>query len=103
MVKMPFLALALSAALATSVTAATPPPLLGRQYLSHAKVSPARAQLTATAVVRGTVISRELEREKGGSGLRYSFDIRVGDVVHEVGIDAITGRVLENSIDDGSD
>lgn len=97
------LALTLSAGLALPAAAATPPPLLGSQYLSQAKVSPARAQLVATAVVHGTVISRELEREKGGSGLRYSFDIRVGKVVHEVGIDAITGRVLENSIDDGRD
>ena len=102
MMKMPFLTLALSAGLALSAMAAAPP-LLGSQYLSRAKVSPARAQLVATAVVHGTVISRELEREKGGSGLRYSFDIRLGNVVHEVGIDAITGLVLENSIDDGSD
>ena len=41
----------------------------------------------------------ELEKEKGGSGLRYSFDIEKGRVIHEVGIDAKTGRVLENSVE----
>jgi hypothetical protein len=39
----------------------------------------------------------ELEKEKGGSGLRYSFDIKNGGVTHEVGIDAKTGKLLENS------
>jgi hypothetical protein len=38
-----------------------------------------------------------LEKEKGGSGLRYSFDIKRGAVVHEVGVDAQTGAVLENA------
>ena len=38
----------------------------------------------------------ELEREKGGSGLRYSFDIRHGSITQEVGVDAQTGKVLEN-------
>lgn len=37
-----------------------------------------------------------------GSGLRYSFDIRQGKVVHEVGVDAADGEVLENS-DDSND
>jgi uncharacterized membrane protein YkoI len=37
-----------------------------------------------------------LEREKGGSGLRYSFDIKSDGTVYEVGVDAQTGKVLEN-------
>jgi hypothetical protein len=39
----------------------------------------------------------ELEKEKGGSGLRYSFDIKSGKITYEVGIDARSGEVLENS------
>jgi len=35
-----------------------------------------------------------LEREKGG--LRYSFDIKSGSAVYAVGVDARTGKVLEN-------
>lgn len=42
-------------------------------------------------------MKEELEREHGGSGLRYSFDIRLDKKWREVGIDAKTGRVLENS------
>jgi uncharacterized membrane protein YkoI len=34
--------------------------------------------------------------EKGGSGLRYSFDIKSADGLYEVGVDAQTGKVLEN-------
>jgi uncharacterized membrane protein YkoI len=45
----------------------------------------------------GTITDEELEREKGGSGLRYSFDVKNGKVTYEVGVDAQTGRVLENS------
>jgi uncharacterized membrane protein YkoI len=37
-----------------------------------------------------------LEREKGGSSLRYSFDIKSDGAVYEVGVDAQTGEVLEN-------
>jgi hypothetical protein len=54
-----------------------------------------------TALVGGAgVVSgytgEELEKEKGGSGLRYSFDIKNAGVTHEVGVDAKTGKLLEN-------
>ena len=39
---------------------------------------------------------RSKPREKGGSGLRYSFDVQANGITYEVGIDAVTGRVLEN-------
>ena len=55
-----------------------------------------QARQRALKVRPGHVIKQQFEREKGGSGLRYSFDIRVGGVTYEVGIDAKTGRVLEN-------
>jgi len=38
-----------------------------------------------------------LEEERGGSGLRYSFDIKNNKVTYEVGVDAKTGKVLENA------
>jgi uncharacterized membrane protein YkoI len=47
----------------------------------------------------GRVVDEELEHERGGSGLRYSFDIKNGSVTYEVGVDAMTGRVLENGVD----
>jgi uncharacterized membrane protein YkoI len=38
-----------------------------------------------------------LEKEKGGSGLRYSFGVKSRKALYEVGVDAQTGKVLENS------
>jgi peptidase YpeB-like protein len=45
----------------------------------------------------GTIKSEELEKEKGGSGLRYSFGIKNGNATYEVGVDAQSGDVLENT------
>jgi hypothetical protein len=38
-----------------------------------------------------------VEKESGGSGLRFSFDIKNSAGTHEVGVDAVTGALLENS------
>ena len=97
------LALLLVAGLLLPAAADASAPLKGSRYLSQAKITLAQATKRALAVERGTILDVELEREKGGSGLRYSFDIRVRKVVREVGIDAVTGRVLEDSIDNGND
>lgn len=45
----------------------------------------------------GKIVDQELEKESGGSGLRYSFDIKHGAKTYEVGVDAKTGKVLENA------
>jgi uncharacterized membrane protein YkoI len=71
----------------------------GQKYASEAKISMAQATKIALHAQPGTITDRELEREGGGSGLRYSFDIKSGKVMHEVGVDAKTGTVLENSIE----
>jgi uncharacterized membrane protein YkoI len=73
--------------------------LTGEQYLSQAKVPPAQARKLALQTYPGKIISEELEKEAGGSGLRYSFVIRHDQAKHEVGIDAKTGKLLENSIE----
>jgi uncharacterized membrane protein YkoI len=44
----------------------------------------------------GKITDAELEKERGGSGLRFSFDIKNGGKTCEVGVDARTGKVLEN-------
>ena len=56
-----------------------------------------RARAIALAARPGDIVAEELEREHGGSGLRYSFDIRSHGVVYEVGVDANSGAVLENT------
>ncbi len=71
----------------------------GSQLSSQAKFSLAQARFIALHTVGGTIVSQELEKEHGGSGLRYSFDIKTAGVLREVGIDAKTGALLENSAD----
>jgi uncharacterized membrane protein YkoI len=73
--------------------------LTGQQYAGDAKIDINAARGIAQKVFFGTILSEELEREGGGSGLRYSFDIRKDGVTHEVGVDAVTGKVLENSVE----
>jgi hypothetical protein len=47
---------------------------------AEARVSLAAARATALATRSGEIVFEELEQERGGSGLRYSFDIRSGPV-----------------------
>jgi uncharacterized membrane protein YkoI len=71
----------------------------GEEYAKDAKITMEQATTIALQALPGTVIDKELEREDGGSGLRYSFDIKSAGVTHEVGVDAVTGKVLENSLE----
>ena len=87
----------IAAALLTSAASAAPQHFVGGKYLKLAKVSLNEARAVALKARPGTITDQELEKEKGGTGLRYSFDIRSNDGVHEVGVDARTGAVLENS------
>ena len=54
-----------------------------------------QARAIALKADPGTVMGQELEKEPGGSGLRYSLDIKAGAKTYEVGVDAQTGAVLE--------
>ena len=69
---------------------------VGQDLAGKAHVSIARARLIALKAHPGHIQDQELEREAGGSGLRYSFDIVNGGKTFEVGVDALTGAVLEN-------
>jgi uncharacterized membrane protein YkoI len=92
---------AFAAVLLTSLTAsvslAAPRSYSGQELDKNAKITMAKATTIATKGRPGEVTDRELEREGGGSGLRYSFDIKSAGTTYEVGVDAITGKVLENS------
>ena len=68
----------------------------GEKLAKQAKIGIAQARAIALKAHPGKITDEELEREKGGSGLRYSFDIRRGSITQEVGVDAQTGKVLEN-------
>jgi len=69
----------------------------GEELATEAKVSIVQARAIALQAHSGKITDEELEREPGGTGLRYSFDIKRGRVTQEVGVDAETGRVLENA------
>ena len=81
---------------ATAASATPPQHFAGANLLPMAKVTLAQARQTAVRAHPGVITDQELEKERGGTGLRYSFDIRSQGKTYEVGVDARTGRVLEN-------
>ena len=66
----------------------------GEELAKYAKVTLPEARAIALKAFPGKITDEELEKEKGGSGLRYSFDIKNGGVTHEVGVDAKNGKLL---------
>ena len=68
----------------------------GQKLAGKAKITIEQARAIALKAHHGQITDEELEREGGGSGLRYSFDVKKGAVTYEVGVDAVSGRVLEN-------
>ncbi len=64
---------------------------------AHPTITMGEARAIALKAYPGTIVKAELEHEGGGSGLRYSFDMRQGKSWREVGVDAKTGHVLENT------
>ena len=91
-------ALAMAGA-ALLVAAMALPPGLASAEAAPAKrvvISMSKARAIALKAFSGKIIKEELEHEHGGSGLRYSFDMRRGKHWREVGVDAMTGHVLEN-------
>jgi uncharacterized membrane protein YkoI len=71
----------------------------GEDLAKDAKVTLPEARAIALKAFPGKITDEELEKETGGSGLRYSFDIKDGGVTHEVGVDAETGKLLENRVE----
>ncbi len=70
----------------------------GEKLAKNAHITIDQATTIALKAHPGTITDKELEREKGGSGLRYSFDVTGSDgKKYEVGVDAMTGKVLENA------
>ena len=84
------------AAIALAVATIPAMAYTGQNLAKDAKVSLTEARAIALKAHPGKITDEELEKEKGGSGLRYSFDIKRGAVTQEVGVDAKSGKVLEN-------
>ena len=70
----------------------------GHELAKNAKVTMKEARAIALKAHPGKITDEELEMENGRSGLRYSFDIKRGKTAktQEVGVDAMSGKVLEN-------
>ena len=86
-----------------AATALAPPAfaLEGEKLSGEATLTLDQAKTAALKAQPGTILDQELEHRSGGSGLRYSFDIKVGTATHEVGIDAKTGATLVNHAEGG--
>lgn len=80
-------------ALAFSASALAYP---GEEFAKDARIDIQAARVIALKARPGKITDEELEKERGGSGLRYSFNVTVGTATYEVGVDAATGNVLEN-------
>jgi len=89
-------AVALLVAAPVAVLAAAKP-YTGHELAKSAHLTLERAQAIALKVRPGKITDKELEKEAGGSGLRYSFDIVADGKTYEVGVDAANGKVLENA------
>ena len=96
--------LSLAAVSIAGVAAATPAQhgfsdshYAGRALAGQAKVNLGQAKAIALKARPGRITDQELEKEGGGSGLRWSFDIRSKGTTFEVGVDAADGKVLENT------
>lgn len=74
----------------------------GENFAPETKVTMEQAIATAQRARPGKITDKELEREGGGSGLRYSFDVLAKGHTYEVGVDAVTGKVLENDLESKS-
>jgi hypothetical protein len=60
----------------------------GQQLEKTAAVKMHEARQIALKAHPGKITDEELEKERGGSGLHYSFDIKNGKKTYEVGVDA---------------
>ncbi len=61
------------------------------------KISEAQARTIAMSVAKGTIAEADYEKE--GGSWRWSFDIRENGKIHEVGVDAMTGKIVENGLE----
>lgn len=65
------------------------------QAAPQPKITKVQAEATALKAAPGKIVETDYEKEKGA--WRWSFDIRQGKRVHEIGVDAMTGKIVESS------
>ncbi|MEH6758806.1 MAG: PepSY domain-containing protein [Parasphingorhabdus sp.] len=82
-------------------TAFVVPAIAGQTEAASVALSEQEAASIALVAAPGEVLESELENEDGL--MVYEFEIQQGDAIREVEVDANTGAVLENKIDDGDE
>ncbi len=82
--------------------------LLGAPFAAQAQPTKPPAKLTMTQArdialktAPGKIVDSEYEDE--GGAWRYSFDIRQGKQIHEIGVDANTGKIVEDKFEGTKD
>jgi uncharacterized membrane protein YkoI len=92
LMKLKLACLSVAAAVAVGLTIGILPAsaYTGQQFEKNAKFSMAQARQIALKARPGKITGEELEKERGGSGLRYSFDVKTSSGTQEVGVDAQT-------------
>lgn len=83
-----------------NVSAAT---FRGHQLAAYARLTLGQARTAALKLRPGALVDQELEKEPGGSGLRYSFDLLSGGKIYEIGVDARTGKILEDDVESAAE
>lgn len=58
------------------------------------KFNEAQARKIAMSVAKGTFEPGEYEKEDGG--WRWTFDVKENGKIHEIGVDAMTGKIVED-------
>lgn len=87
--------------LAVTAALVAVPATAGGTPVPSARISMTQARTIALKAAPGRV--QDAEYEKEGGGWRYSFDIRQGKRIHEIGVDANTGRIVEDAYEKPGD
>ncbi len=76
-------------------------PLSALPLVAHAapaqKIGMAKAKAIALKAAPGKIVETDLEKENGA--WRYSFDIAQGKRIHEIGVNAMNGKIVEDSFE----
>ena len=79
--------------------------LIGAATLIVPQVADARPAGISLAQARHIALERapghivQAEREREGGAMRWSFDIRQGRRIHEIGVDVASGHVVEDKFE----
>ncbi len=79
---------------AASIAALAAPVAARNSATPPARLTMADARAIALKKAPGRIVDAEYEKE--GGRWRYSFDIRQSKRIHEIGVDANTGRIVED-------